>query len=479
MFLPIKPLLCIPVNFKKLCLVAGVIIMGMQTMESKGDMFGIEIPANYGQWFTTIKNLYLKNQHVITKAREMYVAYLAVSNTIDALEELNEQDKQTFKTRWRNNLRVLLETQIWFQVEQAMFEGDNGVNQLLQGVLGLQFNADGQATIAPETMEAFSLTIAGDSDYWRDIFLNSSAIVWPRWFYTGQDYVQTVLPYLQSPAEKAFCNLARELQANVSARIYDEVQEHPLMFLSCAGYDPCWSPFNWDSGSAGVVWTWEEMLDNMYRRSNALHAIGPLKGELVFSGQHVVDFDQYIHRRLCSAVWRAMGRELLDKIRELRLYFGKRRYEIRACIHDVEYLCRFLQDATSPVDSWNTSSGSVTKFALALTLGASGKSEEYAKFRSFIDGAIKNKLEIALDRAKECEVKLAETDALFMDLLNQIDAAQGRGRDNRYLDSLVRLDFVRISDALARSERPETRVGYNDSMRRLTVVMRDRMENDQ
>jgi hypothetical protein len=479
MFFPERFLLCTTLNFRNTFIAIFLAISPIIFMpKATAGMFGISIPANYGKWFTQIYQLYLDNQDLIANARKLYTAYLTVSNTIDALEGLNSSDRATFTTRWRRNMRVLLETQIYFAIDEEIFQGRASVNQLLQEIVGLDFDDDGNATVNPNLIQALGIHIAGDRGYWEDAFLNARVPDFPTWFITDQEYVATTNRYLDRQEHLAFSSFRKQLKRAVSERILEDVARDPLLFLLCNGKSPCYSPFNFDALTAGVQWSWDQMLANMYDRSLPLHNPMPLEGELeVADGLTVSDYEQYLHRRVSSAVWRAMGEELKTKLTKTHLAFSRRCNEINAAVYDVQNLAKLLEDLVNPLDSFEPdASGSnvATLIATSLSISADGWAEEQAKMNSFFHGRISKKIETALSRAKEVKQKLLDTNQVFTSLLDQIAEVEGKQSHHSIVDGFINTNFTYATQSLVQNQTaPHSYVGSTPTMSWLSAQIND------
>ncbi|CAM2009610.1 hypothetical protein [Acanthopleuribacter pedis] len=473
-FAPERIVLGATLNYRRLLLLLLLCCVPVATApRAVAGMFGISIPANYGRWFTSIYQLYLNNQELIANARKLYTAYLAVSNSIDALEGLGAQDRETFTNRWRRNMRVMLESQIWFELDQHVFEGRDSVNELLQSVLGLTFDEAGRASIDPSRMEMLAIHIAGDRDYWENLFLDAPTPRFPAWFVTDQEFRETTSVYLDRQEEMAFSSFRDHMKEAVAQRILQDVADNPLLYLLCDGKTTCYSPFNFEGENGQVVWRWDQMLENMFATNIPLHDPMPLPGELeAADGVTISDFEQYLHRRVCAAVWRAMGREFKEKLARAHLSLSKRANEINAAVNDINSLVVFLEDLVTPLEDWTPeSSGHAAMLvATSLSISADGWAEEQAKQESFLHGVIRKRMDAAINRSMHVQRKLMDVNAVFTNLLDQIAKAEGKRSDHRVIDGYINQNFTATTETLRRNRTPpHSLIGGTQTMQWLAM----------
>jgi len=467
-FCPILWVLSVPINFQVLSVrVAPFLLFFMLISRSFGGIFGISVPANYGQWFTSIYQTYLGNQDLITNARRAYTAYLAVSNAVDALGELDGATREEFTTRWRRNMRVMLETQLWFEVDESLWGGGEvggAVGEVLTDLLGLSFDETGNVSINPSLIETLAIKVGTDADYWEQRFLDTSMPILPDWFFSRAVYLDVSGDFLSNQTGMAFESFQQALRDRMTTELLTMVSSNPLWFLSCEDKSPCYSPFNFYQGSSGdeVSWSWSEMLANMYDTSLPLHSVNPLPGELVYEGRFISEYGQYLHRRVCSMVWREMGRELKSKLTKLHSSFVTKCNEINATIYDIQDLVKFMEDVMVGAEEWDaTASGGLGMLiATALSINADGAAEEHAKRESFFRGTIQKRMTLALERTKEVKEKLNQTNALFTNLIDQMDAAGASSESSDTVNAMINQNILHTTDSLKRTERlPHTYLG--------------------
>lgn len=480
-FAPEQVLLCAKVNCRSLLLLLMLMVAPVATApRAAAGMFGISIPANYGQWFTSIYQLYLNNQELIANARKLYTAYLAVSNSIDALEGLGAQDRETFTNRWRRNMRVLLESQIWFELDQHVFDGRTSVNQLLQEVLGLTFDEEGRAAIDPSRMEMLAIHISGDRDYWENLFLDAPVPDFPTWLVTDQEFMETTSVYLDRQEDMAFSSFQDQMKQQTAQRILEEVADNPLLYLLCDGRTTCYSPFNIDGERGEVVWTWDQMLENMYGRDIPLHHPMPLPDELAAAdGVTISDYGPYLHRRVCAAVWRAMGREFKDKLAWAHLSLSKRANEINAAVNDINNLVMFLEDLVTPLEDWTPQSEghAAMLIATSLSISADGWAEAQAKSESFLHGVIRKRMDAAVNRSRRVQQQLMDTNRIFTNLLDQIAKVEGKKSRHALVDGFVNRNFAATTESLRRNRKPpHVLAGDTPTLRSLSAQIAARIQ---
>ncbi len=425
----LEKILALPINYFRiaLCLLA-LLVPAWTAAPSVAGMFGVSIPANYGQWFTSIYQLYVKNQELVANARRLYTTYLSVTQTLDALEGMGSA-RDAFTDRWERNVRVLLQANIYWQLDEQIMDGSFDVRALLRQLFGIDFQDD-RVSIRPELINLATIAIAADEDKWSQYLIGQGEPVFPTWF-APDDLLRAMADqFLTEQARNAYTSLGRDFQREASRRVYEQILQNPMLYLACGDHDPCWSPFADFSGGAAVARSWEEMLEMMYDRSHELHDPLPIDGELETNELTLASYDQYLHRRVCSAVWLALGREIKDKVHKVAHSFSRKRYEISAAIADAQYLARFLQDVLQPLDSWEPGGGTslAAVFATSFLLDADGESKALAKSKSWIDGMINKKLAVVLERAEEVGEQIDEYIVIFERILGDIEAAQSRGR---------------------------------------------------
>jgi hypothetical protein len=273
-------------------------------------------------------------------------------------------------------------------------------------------------------------------------------------------FAEVVRETLSDQSHNGYNDVIGTIRREASDRIYQRITSNPMLYLNCAGFEPCWTPF-YDpaaSGETPLAWSWEEMLELMFDHSHELHDPMPLPGEVVYDGSRAVEYDQYLHRRLCSAVWRALGQEIKEKIMAVHHSFAKRRQEIQAAVADVRYLSRYIQNLIEPLDNWAVGDGiSLAKiFATSFKINADGVAQRLAEAKSFIDGMINKKLAIVLERAEEVGEQVDGYLVLFDKIRSDIITAEKEGRPPRSYRHLI-FDPRPAASSLMRSPKP---LGY-------------------
>lgn len=421
-----KIILNAPIRYSRIFSSLLLIFLCFAVPSARGGIFGISIPANYGKWFTQIYQIYLDNQDLIANARKLYTAYKRVSNSIDALEGLVGDDKEAFKERWQRNMRVLLETQIWFQVDQSVWgEDQNGINEVLTNLLGLQFDENGNVSMDPSLIGMIGLQAVGDESYWRDHFDTAQVPELPLWLITEEIYEKTLRGVLSNQSGRAWRDMSSLASFWLRTEVSHNISRDPLTYLDCSRRSTCYSPFNFSGDGSGLTYTWEEMLRNMYDRSIPLHNPHPLEGELDFQGAVIRNFDNYLHRRISSAVWLGMGEDLLKKVKRVHASFTKKCNEINGVIYDIQNLVRLIESLLTPLDGWDTTTDSISMIiATSLSITGDGAADEMAKRESFFNGVIKKKLDVALERSASVKTKLSDSNAIFANLIKQIEGVK-------------------------------------------------------
>jgi len=423
-----EKLLSTRINFTRVFLT--VLVLTLPTIGSVslfGGMFGISIPANYGKWFTSIYNLYVQNQDLIMNARKLYTTYLSVTQAIDALEGFGEA-REIFQDRWETNVRVLLEANIYWTLDEDILEGSFDVRSLLRQLFGVDFDDD-QVTIKPELINLATVAIVGDPSKWSS-FLIDHGPGFGSWFAPDDLLRAMANEYLGDQARYAYTNMGRKYQERVKQLVYERIVDNPMAYLLCDDQEyPCWSPF---FSPEGTAWSWDQMLIHMYDYSSDLHQPFPLDDEVTSSGT-LADYDAYLHRRVCSAVWKALGYEIKDKVESVHRSFARKRFQISAAIADAQYLARFLQDVLYPLDNWNpTTNTSLAKtFATSFLIDADGGSKEISKARAWLDGVIDKKIDIVLTRAEEVGQQMDSYLTVFQRVLDDIEKSEKRGHRSR------------------------------------------------
>lgn len=459
----IMRLLSLPLNFQLLFRDGFLVVMVLVVLgRVNGGIFGISIPANYGQWFGQIYQIYMDNQDLITNARRAYMAYQSVSDSVNGLKEMGLGDQEVFKDRWRRNMQALLASQIWFAVDEAVWDGPNGTaNQLVTELLGLRFGEDGRVAIDPNLIQGLALQLTADRSYWEQVFLNTEIPTLPSWFMTRTEYYTVSWEYVNNQTALAYTSFKQALQDRIHTRIMEDLAQNPTWFLSCeSSNEDCYSPFSFaaTSGVPVPTWSWDETVAMMFDRNHPVHNPNPLPGELVLDGNLIVAYDAYFHRRVCSVVWRQMGIELREKLTRVHSAFRAKCHELNAAIYDVEYLVKFLEDSMTPLMNWDPSSdnGMAMTLATALDIMAGGAVEEQATRTSFFQGGIRMRLNAALTRSREVKRRLQETDALFVNLLRQIEA---KAEQPSVVDGLVQRNFAAYAASMRSTIPPHNYLG--------------------
>ncbi len=413
------------------------IYLGYLAAPTRAGLFGISVPANYGTWFTNIHQLYLSHQDLVANARALYTAYLAVSSALDALEGMNAADQQAFRARWRRNLQVMLEAQVWFEIDAAATGGDRSVNQLVQQLLGLRLDGEGRAAVDPASIRTLALSLTADRQRWAQALAGAPPPRLPEWLATEADRRRITREFVERPVALAFESYRARLAEAATQRFFDAVRQNPLAYVECSGRAPCWSPFNLGA-SAAPARDWPEMLALMYDRGHPLHAPLPLPEERAGDGA-ALDVAQYLHRRVCAALWRTLGMALRDKLARFHALFQRRCRDLQVAVRDIQFLVRFLQDSVTPLSEWPTGDASALALvaATAMSVNAGGLAKAQGRMRSWVDGYLAKKAAIALDRAREVKERVKALDALFADLLAQIDAVRKQSQPDEGLDGLV------------------------------------------
>jgi len=478
MFCPEKIILTCRLRFSSCCLLLGILAMLAGSPAARAGWLGISIPANYGNWFTSIYKLYLQNQDLIANARKLYTAYLTVSNTIDALEGFNEASKNQIKQRWRTNMQTLLATQILFQVDQSLLESNQmSTSELLTQILGLTIDEQGNVAISPELVEMAAISLTADGDYWADQFAQARRPALPGWFVTQEEFGQRYQPFLDDQVGHAFKDFNEDLAETISNRIMADVGANPLLYLTCDGRADCWSPFNFDA-SGSRVWSWDEMSAMMFDPHHEIHSPLPLDGELELSpnGSRITNYDQYLHRRVCSLVWRSMGRELDHKLRSFHRSYRKRCREILTLVHDIDFLAAIIENSIGAVEDLSHQGGGGSAamiIATALDISAGGKADDQAKMTSYISGYLNKKLTAAKERALKVKQRLLEQDQLFVNLHDQIKA-QRATRSN--VDPLVSRRGPTLLAGMVRNQVPPYALANSATLEDLSAKIAERVQ---
>jgi len=404
----------------------------------RAGLFGISIPANYGTWFTNIHQLYLDHQELIANARKLYTAALGITSALDALEGIDGNDQAAFRNRWRKNLRVMLEAQIWFEVDERFMEGDQSVNQLVQDLLGLQLDGEGRAAIDPASIQTLALSLTADRQQWSQTLASAPIPNLPEWLVTEEDFANVMREFIDRPIELAYESPREWMARAATKRFFDKVSQNPLAYVECSGRSPCWSPFGLGEATPPER-DWPEMLKLMYDQSQPLHSVLPLPSERGVFGGEAVDIDQYLHRRVCAALWLSLGASLEEKLTRLHAFFQRRCRDLMVATHDIQFLVRFLQNSVTPLSEWKV--GESTTLALilatALSIDADGAAKTQGKMKSWVDGFVAKKAKIALDRAKEVKERLTALNAIFKELLEQIAKAREGHEEDPGIEAMV------------------------------------------
>lgn len=403
-------------------LLCGVLVLGVPRLT--GGMFGISIPANYGNWFANMGKLYLEHQHYLAKAREIMVVALTVSQTVKALENMDGATREEFVSRWRRNARTILQANILFQLDQEFFDGNEGVTVLLSDVLGIRRVGESY-TLDPGNMKVLGLSILANED-WVSDFNTGRVPLLPTYLVTKSAFDLAANEALSDQKRFAFSPFGKKLTYTISNGIWERILANPMAFLNCAGFSPCWSPF-------GRQWTWPEMEENMFGRGD-LHSPLPLADELLYEGEQIRDMDPYIHRRLSAHLWRKMGLELKEKLDRLYVHLQKSHRDLVGAVHDVENLVKFVQQSMAPLDSWDSlgNANLASVIATGLSLSGGGTTAQMAKFRSFIDGMIAKKIDVVLQRTREVQTRVDFLLHIVKDLKDQIAGYRGGRRRQTY-----------------------------------------------